>query len=795
MEHILEAGVDSNFMVYDGVALETIVSNWSKGVAIPMTRLLLKHGASFNIENALSLAIEREDRELIEMFLQYSSSTNLDRALHSAIKTKDRALIDLISQHGADPIAEIECTFGFVYKATALSVAAATGLWETQYILGLLASRNPYRLIAEYITADVLISAAAAGQYDTVCLLCRESPGVVANHFGITPLHAAICHGHLNICEFLISMYDEYTSDIVPTVTSLHVACYYWQEHIVRFLVRCGADVDAIARFSHTTEENNTVSRLLPAFNYSRRYTSKLYAVTPLDMIFANNKSFTTAAADCATVLINAGAKPSGREVDLAAMHAHLDLLSSCLAAGADPNKGHEDKCSALQVILSSSFLQWMSDVRWMRDRHYCFVELLLKSGAVLRGGEIISAIRLKMWDFVDLLLRYDGKLSDTDTSGTTALEEAIWSQYNPLITRIFETTPGIYDAGSLCAAMETQQKSIEQRLLANRCAESVGSDLEVTAIGIAAESGDFNLLRTLLEYLPPHRCGPLPICVFNMRHRYLLRFHRFGYYGKGSIHSLYGSPLALLAFSEENSAIEACFELLKAGFQPDRLTWVVASSSNNAPFIQFLLDHGQRYNEIGDDDSIDYRLESPLSYAVENHNKNLVEMLLRAGADVNEHIMEPCSRSPLQRAVELGDLDLVRYLTEAGANINSPSAYQFGATALQFAAIKGHIVIAKYLLDHGAEVNASPAEKGGRTALEGAAEMGRLDMLGLLLAKGAKKTGDDCHRHFIRAVKRAMKEGHYIAANLLKHSLGWSEEDEGMFQAVQLDDEGVIIE
>lgn len=58
---------------------------------------------------------------------------------------------------------------------------------------------------------------------------------------------------------------------------------------------------------------------------------------------------------------------------------------------------------------------------------------------------------------------------------------------------------PDMYSAGFLCAAIETQQNSTIQRLLLNRRTQLLSHELEVGAIGVAAQLGDIDLLRSFL--------------------------------------------------------------------------------------------------------------------------------------------------------------------------------------------------------------------------------------------------------------------------------------------------------
>ncbi|KAJ8128472.1 hypothetical protein O1611_g5162 [Lasiodiplodia mahajangana] len=689
LRYLLEAGGDANCMLI----LDCPRSK-------PQTILEIVLGSDCGDEMAFRMA---------KLLLEYGASVHLDRALHSAIRRGDRRLVEMILENGGDLSAEVEYPYGLVSKTTALSVAAATGLLETQYILDLLGSRSPSKPIAEFITADVLISAVIKGRYDTT--------------------------------SFFVQQIRHY------------------------FLITQGADVDAVAGL-HTYNNKRTANRLL--YEFGRKSLYNVYGLTPLDIVLKEySGGYMTQS--CATMLINAGAKPSGSTVVFAAHLSclDLDLLSVALAAGADPNGKDAMGKSALQLALHQRPRKTSESLRH-------FVALLLQYGAMLFGGEVVSAIRFGDWDLVHLLLNYGGTLLDTDRFETTVLEAAIPSLEAAGLTLLFETVLSIciYDAGSLCAAIATRQTSIVQQLLINRRTKPVDHVLEVTAIGMAAElaanSGDFGLLRNLLDYPPSQKVGPT--LLRRQRGPWFLNFVRKACYNSAECaFSLWGSPLALIVERGTDWAIEACSELLRNGFQADRLTWALASRSNNLAVVQCLLDYNQRYEEY------------------ENGNRESVALLLRAGVDVNEDTTWiPYSRSPLQLAVELGNLEMVRYLIDAGANINAPPAWEFGATALQFAAIKGYLGIAKYLLDLGADVNALPAGDGGRTALEGAAEWGRLDMLELLLAHGAETTGD-WRYNFVGAVRLAIWHDHYTAANFLKQSRGWSEEDENLFGTIDI--------
>ncbi|KAL0940337.1 Protein fem-1-like protein [Colletotrichum truncatum] len=171
------------------------------------------------------------------------------------------------------------------------------------------------------------------------------------------------------------------------------------------------------------------------------------------------------------------------------------------------------------------------------------------------------------------------------------------------------------------------------------------------------------------------------------------------------------------------------------------------------------------------------------LSECVKQNDLGNVRFLLSEGEDVNEdnsHVRY--GRSPLQEAVEEGNLELVELLVKAGANVNTPAAKYGGATALQLAAIKGRLGIARELRELGANIDAPGAEEHGRTALEGAAEHGRIDMVQYLLSEGAQTTGPG-QLQYLRAIRYAQDSGQMVVVDLLKGHREWTADDDTLWE------------
>ncbi len=100
-----------------------------------------------------------------------------------------------------------------------------------------------------------------------------------------------------------------------------------------------------------------------------------------------------------------------------------------------------------------------------------------------------------------------------------------------------------------------------------------------------------------------------------------------------------------------------------------------------------------------------------PLIHAVERGLTSVIKALILAGADVNaqgddgDH--DGASRFALTAAVKQQDLALVQLLLEAGADINNS---KFGGSALSAAVGKGDFKMAHYLIGHGADPHDSLA-------------------------------------------------------------------------------------
>jgi ankyrin repeat protein len=116
--------------------------------------------------------------------------------------------------------------------------------------------------------------------------------------------------------------------------------------------------------------------------------------------------------------------------------------------------------------------------------------------------------------------------------------------------------------------------------------------------------------------------------------------------------------------------------------------------------------------------------------------NKEIVELLLENGADVN-YETDAYFYTALMNASGHGHAEIVRLLLNHGAKVNAEDDWQL--TSLMRAAESGHLEVVRLLLEHGAD--ASLRDDRGKTALELAEESGHSEVAEFI-RRSAKSNG-----------------------------------------------------
>jgi ankyrin repeat protein len=155
----------------------------------------------------------------------------------------------------------------------------------------------------------------------------------------------------------------------------------------------------------------------------------------------------------------------------------------------------------------------------------------------------------------------------------------------------------------------------------------------------------------------------------------------------------------------------------------------IQAAGKGQLVVARYLLDHEAGVNITAS--PINRGPISPMSEAVKNGHKAMVELLLSRGADVNAKL---AGGTPLTDAVLQQFAGVVEVLLANHADVNQQAGS--GWTPLEAAASVGNVALTKLLLDHKADVNSRAP--GGETALLKAIGSPSSELPAMLIAAGA---------------------------------------------------------
>jgi len=128
------------------------------------------------------------------------------------------------------------------------------------------------------------------------------------------------------------------------------------------------------------------------------------------------------------------------------------------------------------------------------------------------------------------------------------------------------------------------------------------------------------------------------------------------------------------------------------------------------------------------------------LHLAARQGRKDVVELLLANGANINARLTGWPGWMPLHEAAAANHKEVAELLIAKGADANADCARagggRFGGTPLHEAVFEGHRDMAELLISKGADINAK--QSGGLTPLDVAAFVGHKDVVELLIARGA---------------------------------------------------------
>ncbi|KAK7427358.1 hypothetical protein QQZ08_006127 [Neonectria magnoliae] len=212
-----------------------------------------------------------------------------------------------------------------------------------------------------------------------------------------------------------------------------------------------------------------------------------------------------------------------------------------------------------------------------------------------------------------------------------------------------------------------------------------------------------------------------------------------------------------------------------------------LATLNGNKEMVQLLLGAGAYPNKVLDATSLPEELlveldmneadftdfVLPLQQAVLQNDPEMVELLLNGGASPTA--VDLTDSTALQYILAKDHFDRAKSLTIAqlllskGADVNAPPGWAWhGMTALQAASRNGDMDLVNFFLERGANPNAPCGKRGGRTALQAAAESGSLDLFLLLIEHGAIISTRTAESRGLTYLQAAALSGNLGLVNLL---------------------------
>ena len=146
-----------------------------------------------------------------------------------------------------------------------------------------------------------------------------------------------------------------------------------------------------------------------------------------------------------------------------------------------------------------------------------------------------------------------------------------------------------------------------------------------------------------------------------------------------------------------------------------------------------------------------------PLVWALRKGHKNIVQLLIESGADIDAK--DKYGQTDLYKALQVGQTEIAKQLIEVGADAKAED--KFGNTALHIASDAENV---KLLIANGADVNA--IDEHGFSVISGAAIHGYTKKIKILLDNGADVNAKDQHGY--TPLLKALQDRHIKAAQLL---------------------------
>ena len=572
----------------------------------------------------------------------------------------------------------------------------------------------------QHCTNYSLISAVREGRVETVRELLRSFSLSYSQAWsdGYVLLREALENRHTEVAKLLLINGCKVNSkNKNPSDTPLHFAIINGDIEIVRMLLSRGAKINTKNRYGNTPLHNAVISNKIEIIE----------------------------------LLINHGADVNARDgKNMMPLHMAIE----------------NDAEETVELLLRRSVNvhaegQYGTPLHLAAERGYLKIaEHLIKYGARVNstGISVYSedtplqlAVDRGHNEVVKLLLERGANIDVQSKGGDTILYCAVENGDSVIIEHILKHGPDLNNESNKSALNAAvlgcgrQYSKIVKSLLEYGFTVDPEDRNDCNLLHAAVEKGCLTIVEKLLKYgtdvnISIYSTSPLHVATKNKQVEVAKLLISYG----ADLNPRDEAGNTPILYAAENKDLEMVKLLLtnKANVKDSPQVLNTAVQQNCRDIVEVLLQHGADVNA-----STKYGITALHYTVLDKHGTlsrsfldkdpdtkgEIARLLLSRGANVNAQAQSGIMT--LHAAIRKGFMRVVEVLLEYNADVNC--AYENQRMPLYYSAEKGNKLITKMLLDRGANVNAK--QKDGRTALHVAIQHGHKEVVELLLKYGAR--------------------------------------------------------
>lgn len=633
---------------------------------------LLVQGADVKWKNPVSSvrllyrAITRQDTAMVRLLLKHGAALeprDTRIAINWAAKFGTSEIVAMLLDQGADPRRgegrECSCLQLAVHRGDCAVIKELLGKFSDEELskdfgwnsLMISSFRGDLRAAKESVPLANCASRTKSGITPLMAAVCSGEAGLIDDligrgahietydRYGRTALHWAIQNGKRDAAKRIIAVKGNVQELEKHGLSTVITAVKARDADMVRLLVDHGARVDVSSRFGGTplgqAAERGQLG--LVRFLLSKGVSAKT-------ALWSDDLRVEKAPPDRVR---DAMRFPQGRGVSphlafyrldlplvMAARSGNREVVELLLASGAEINAVNREGLTALAAAAAA--------------RHQDIVAFLLAKGADVNGGSQSGRPPLRMaaangdMPLVSLFLEHRAHIDGGKVHGESPLAAAAENGHADVVALLIQRKADVNWAGyrkktPLHAAVVSGNIEIVKQLLEHGAHVTTDKKTQSNPLAVAARYGHLEIVRLLLQKKP----------------------------ATGSKDMAVARAIESAAGRDAQQILEVLLEVeLDGRVRSYAISKAIENAAKNGqlPLLKWLL---EQRRELGAS-KIDWAW--PLDAAARARQKEAVEMLVHAGADINAR-QQVYGRSALEGAVASGSRSMVDFVLSLGAD------------------------------------------------------------------------------------------------------------------------------